>query len=129
MTVGTSRKTYAAGEPVTLVLTNGSNKTVYSLARSQQPGRAVRNFEIKNPRGIWDAFFLKNRKGADSDFEAAGAIKPGQSISFDWQPEVLVNGEVTAPGPGLYRITVIYHTRQGKRLIFGTCKSNDFNIE
>lgn len=129
VSVRTEKDTYAAGEPVTLVLFNESGRSIYSLAKSPAPGVAVRNLEVKNPRGIWDAFFLKSRKGADADFDTAGEIKPGEKVDFSWEPAVLVKNTETAPGTGLFRLSVIYHIpRSGKPPVFGTAKSNEFRI-
>jgi len=129
VTVKTATDTCKAGQPVAIVLTNGSGESIYSLAKSDSPGRAVRNLEIKNPRGIWDAFFLKSRKGNDADFERAGELKPGESATFSWTPLVLEGGRELPAAPGRYRITVIYHASQGPSRVFGTAKSNEFTIE
>jgi hypothetical protein len=127
VTVRTVKDTYRAGETVEIVLANGSGESIRSLARSAMAAAAVRNLETKNPRGIWDAFFLKSRRGSDADFERAGEIRAGESVTFVWKPAILENGAEKAPGPGLYRLTVIYH--KGSRRIFGTAKSNEFRIE
>ena len=129
VTVKTAADGYAAGQPVEITLTNGSGESVYSLAKSTSPGMAVRNLEVKNPRGIWDAFLLKSRKGGDSDFQKAGQIKPGENVTFSWVPLVLEQGREIAPAAGKYRLTVIYHSLKGSLPIFGTAKSNEFTIK
>jgi len=129
VTVKTAADTCKAGQPVTIILTNGSGESVYSLAKSGAPAMAVRNLEIKNPRGIWDAFFLKSRKGSDADFEKAGELKPGESVTFSWTPLVMEGGKELPAVPGRYRITVIYHAVKGPFRTFGTAKSNEFTIK
>ena len=129
VSVRTEKDTYSQGEPVTLVLSNESGSPVYSLANSLTPGAAVRNCEIKNPRGIWDAFFLKSRKGDDGEFDQAQEIGPGQSLAFSWEPAIMEKGREVVPGPGLYRLTVIYHLKKGAGYVFGTAKSNEFTIQ
>lgn len=129
VTVKTVQDTYAAGQPVAIVLTNGSGGSVYSLAKSGAPAMAVRNLEIKNPRGIWDAFFLKSRKGNDADFEAAGELRPGESVTFSWTPLVIEGGKEIPAAPGRYRLTVIYHAGKGPSRAFGTAKSNEFTLK
>lgn len=129
VTVKTAKDAYAVGEPVEIVLTNGSGGSIRSLAKSAMPGMAVRNLEVRNPRGIWDAFFLKSRRESDAVFEKAGQIKTGESVTFLWRPAVLEKGKEETPGPGRYRLTVIYHApRPGSRPVFGTAKSNEFDI-
>ncbi len=130
VTVTSSKSEYAQEEPVQLTVTNDSGAPVRTLARSPDPGLAVRNLEVRNPRGIWDAFFLENRKAPDEVFDRAGELAQGESVSFYWLPMVLEKGKRQPPGPGLYRITVIYHIdRPGKPRIFGTAKSNEFEIK
>lgn len=129
VTVKTAKAAYASGEPVEIVLSNGSGGSIWSLAKSDVSAMAVRNLEVKNPRGIWDAFFLKSRRESGSVFEKAGEIKPGETVTFLWKPAVLEKGKEEAPGPGHYRLTVIYHLqRPGIPPVFGTAKSNEFDI-
>jgi hypothetical protein len=130
VTVATGKEGYAIGEPVAITLTNGSDHPIWSLAKSATPGSAVRNLEVRNPRGIWDAFFLKNRKGSDAEFETAGEIKPGETVTFSWKPAVLEKGRERAPGAGRYRLSVIYHVKKSAQtFIFGTAKSNEFSLK
>ena len=129
VTVRTQKDVYARGEPVTMVLANDSEAPIFSLVNSLRPGDAVRNCEIKNPRGIWDAFFLSSRKADDKEFDRAGEIAPGKALAFSWKPAVLVKGREIVPGPGLYRLTVIYHLKKGGEYVFGTAKSNEFTFK
>jgi hypothetical protein len=121
---------YRTGEPVSIVMTNGSGRAVCTPAKSADPGKAVRNFEVKNPRGIWDAFFLESRRGSGEEFASCGELKPGESLSFSWEPKVLEKGSLQRPGPGRYRLTVIYLIKvPGKPSVFKTAKTNEFTIE
>ena len=129
VSVKTRQDSYKRGQPVTMTLENDAVFPVYSLANSLNPGAAVRNCEVKNPRGIWDAFPLKSRRSGEDEFEQAGEVGAGELVSFSWKPAVLEKGREIVPGQGLYRLTVIYYFLKGSQNVFATAKTNEFRIE
>ncbi|MCX5708255.1 MAG: hypothetical protein NTY14_04680 [Candidatus Omnitrophica bacterium] len=131
--VSTDKFVYHSGEKIKITFKNISSQSLFSIGASSTPDFAISNVERKLSQWSWDAFRLHcGWPDCDIDFDAPGEIKPGKSVSFQWQPKIYLNKKYVVPQPGLWRMTFIYQIRKdgdAKHWIWKTIKSNEFTLE
>jgi hypothetical protein len=131
--VSTDKFVYSSGEKIKITFKNVSLQSIFSNAASSSPDFAISNVERKLSQWSWDAFRLHcGWPDCDIDFDVPAEIKPGKSVSFQWQPKIYLNKKYVVPQPGLWRMTFIYQIRKSgdsKNWIWKTVKSNEFTLQ
>ncbi|HOU37035.1 MAG TPA: hypothetical protein PLJ26_06130 [Candidatus Omnitrophota bacterium] len=132
--VTTNKNTFKAGEKVELTITNISPVSVFCIAASSKPEMGLSNIERKASVG-WDALPLRCRQPSctvDYTVPAPEEIKAGRKAAFSWTPRIYEDNAYVSPGPGTYRVAVLYQVKKEtdpSSWNWTTVRSNTFTLE
>ncbi len=134
ITVSTEGEKFALNEKIRVKVVNGMDVSVFTAAASDKPHLSIMNFEKKASVG-WDALPLRCRQPSCKEDQPAPLpveIKPRASVEFVWHPKIYEDGKYVSPGPGTYRLTIIYQVKKKsdpKVWNWTTVRSNTFILE
>jgi hypothetical protein len=134
VSVTSQKDSYNLSEKISITVANSLAVSILTVAASARPEMGLTNLEKKASVG-WDAYPLRCRQPSctvDYTIPPPEEIKPGKSITFSWQPKVFSNNKYVNPGPGTYRLTILYQVSKedkARTLNWTTVRSNTFTLE
>lgn len=127
--VSTDKLEYQQGEVIRVVFTNNLVESIFSHIRSLTPVFCIKHIETKNTNEQWERLYAQCQfPNCTYEIDAAGEIKPGESVALEWKPLVFADGtaKTILPEPGVYRLAISYEEYQKKK--WQSVYTNTFTI-
>ena len=109
--IKTGKNHYESRESIDITLTNNLKESIYSHIGSDTPVFTIEHIERKNTDSVWDTLFAQCRyPECVHDSDAPLEVKPGYSVTFEWNPMIYIDGspEYVTAEPGRYRLLILY---------------------
>ena len=114
--IKTDKDFYIEGEVIKITLRNDLIENVFSQAGSLTPVFSIDSIEKKDSTGNWEKLFAQCQYPHCSyDIDGPAEIGAGQSVSFDWNPLIYIDGadKYIQAKSGIYRLLILYQIRKG----------------
>lgn len=131
VTITTDKTEYEQGELIKITIRNDLSESIFS----HTDVFCIEYIERKTSEGNWEKLFAQCQY-PHCLYKIGGPkeIKPGQSVTFEWEPLIYVNGtpDTVQMSPGIYRLKILYQIRKGpisERWEWKTIYSDEFTIK
>jgi hypothetical protein len=130
ISVMTDRLEYRQGEVIKVTIINDTDGCILSHIHSLTPVFSIEYVERKNPDGSWQQLFAYCQPPkCEYDIDAPGKITHGETASFEWHPQIYIEGGPDAEqlAAGTYRLATLY--QECAKAEWKSVRTNEFTIK